>query len=323
MRLPSLPSLPAGLALLPLRLFLGGTFVYAGVQKLSDPGFLTDGAPSYIGSQLEAFASGTPGGPLLRALALPIPELAGVGVALFEILVGLLALCGLLTRGAALAGLALSTLLFLTASWKTRPYFLGPDLVFAFAWLPFVLAGAAGQPALDHVSMRRLRLRHRSAHRRVRIPSIERGEPLTRRGFVGAALGTAGAAALLAAGGATLARGAYRPPPRPQGAKAPTLGPEIAGAAELAPGQALLYPDPVEGTSDILIRTEDGTLTAFSAVCTHAGCEVAYRNGALHCPCHGGMFNAQTGAVEGGPPPTPLPARQVVERDGKVFAAGS
>lgn len=323
MRLRSLPSLPAGFALLPLRLFLGGTFVYAGVQKLSDPGFLTKGAPTYIGSQLEAFANGTPGGPLLHALAIPIPEVAGVGVALFEILVGLLALLGLLTRAAALAGLALSTLLFLTASWKTRPYFLGPDLVFAVAWLPFVLAGAAGQPALDHVNIRRPRLRLRTRGKRVRVPSIERGEPLTRRGFVGAALGTAGAAALLAAGGATLARGAYRAPARPKVAKTPALGPEIAGGAHLAPGQALLYADPVEGTSDILIRSEAGTLAAFSALCTHAGCELAYRNGALRCPCHGGVFNAQTGAVEAGPPPTPLPARQIVERDGKVYAARS
>src|SRR5919198_4438763 len=246
MRLRSLPSLPAGFALLPLRLFLGGTFVYAGVQKLSDPGFLTKGAPTYIGSQLEAFANGTPGGPLLHALAIPIPEVAGVGVALFEILVGLLALLGLLTRAAALAGLALSTLLFLTASWKTRPYFLGPDLVFAAAWLPFVLTGASGQPALDHVSMRRLRVRRGAARRRVRIPSIERGEPMTRRGFVGAALGTAGAAALLAAGGATLARGAYRPPRRPKPAKAVVPGPEIVGGAELPPGQALIYTDPTE-----------------------------------------------------------------------------
>ena len=30
-------------------------------------------------------------------------------------------------------------LLFLTASWHTTPYFLGPDLIFTFAWLPFVL----------------------------------------------------------------------------------------------------------------------------------------------------------------------------------------
>jgi len=47
-------------ALLPLRLFLGVTFVYAGVQKLGDPGFLHAGAPTYIGTQLEGFAGGTP-----------------------------------------------------------------------------------------------------------------------------------------------------------------------------------------------------------------------------------------------------------------------
>src|SRR5204862_5403475 len=77
--------LPPGLALVPLRLFLGVTFVYAGAQKLLDPGFLHDGASSYIGTQLEGFAAGTPGGGLLRALALPHPMLAGVGVAIAEI----------------------------------------------------------------------------------------------------------------------------------------------------------------------------------------------------------------------------------------------
>ena len=41
-------------ALLPLRLFLGGTFVYAGIQKLSDPGFLHSEAPTYIGTQQHA-----------------------------------------------------------------------------------------------------------------------------------------------------------------------------------------------------------------------------------------------------------------------------
>src|SRR5436305_2001687 len=38
-------SLAPGAALFPLRLFLGLTFIYAGVQKLSDPGFLHPGAP--------------------------------------------------------------------------------------------------------------------------------------------------------------------------------------------------------------------------------------------------------------------------------------
>ncbi len=141
-----------GLALLPLRAFLGGTFTYAGIQKLADPGFLHPGAPTYIGTQLQGFASGTPGGFILRAFALPHPVLAGIGVAIIEIVVGLFAALGLLTRPAAVAGMGLSVLLFLTASWDTSPYFLGPDLVFAFAWLPFALSGAAGQPALTTCS---------------------------------------------------------------------------------------------------------------------------------------------------------------------------
>jgi thiosulfate dehydrogenase (quinone) large subunit len=69
-----------GIALLPLRLFLGATFVYAGVQKLSDPGFLHPGAPSYIGTQLVGFANGSPGGFILRTFAIPHPiERVGVG----------------------------------------------------------------------------------------------------------------------------------------------------------------------------------------------------------------------------------------------------
>ena len=66
-------SSPA-LALFPLRLFLGVTFVYAGIQKLTDPGFLHPGAPTYIGTQLHGFAAGTPGGFLLRDLRDPPPR---------------------------------------------------------------------------------------------------------------------------------------------------------------------------------------------------------------------------------------------------------
>jgi thiosulfate dehydrogenase (quinone) large subunit len=315
MRLPRPPVPPAlspGLALFPLRLFLGGTFVYAGIEKLVDPGFLVEGAPTYIGSQLEAFAAGTPGGFILRTFAEPIPEVAGVGVALTEIAIGLLAFFGLLTRAAAIGGFGLSMLLFLTASWKTRPYFLGPDLAFAFAWLPFVLTGATGQPALDHMTVRELRLRLSARPRRVPLPVVERGEALSRRAFLAVGLGATGALALIAAAGASLTRGTYRRP-----AAAPS-GVEIPGAAELAPGEALTFG--ATGDPNILIRAEDGSYSAFSALCTHGGCEVTYRDGRLLCPCHGGIFNATTGAVEGGPPPTPLPVRRVVTRDGSVFS---
>ena len=114
------------MALFPLRLFLGVTFVYAGIQKLSDPGFLHAGAPTYIGIQLHGFAAGTPGGFLLRTFALPHPELAGIGVAITEIMIGLLVTAGLFTRVAAAGGMCLNLILFFTASWHTTPVLPGP-----------------------------------------------------------------------------------------------------------------------------------------------------------------------------------------------------
>ena len=202
MRTP--PPLSAGAGLLPLRLFLGVTFVYAGVHKLADGGFLRAGSDTYIGSQLEAFAEGTPGGWLLETFALPQPVLAGIGVALAEVAIGLLAIAGRFTRATALAGLGLSLVLFLTASWHTRPYFLGSDIVFAFAWLPFALAGASGQPALDH----RVRRRALRLGRRGRLVVPVSGELLTRRAAVLQALGLTAAATSVIAGVSFLARGA-------------------------------------------------------------------------------------------------------------------
>src|SRR5438309_7170127 len=201
--------------MLPLRVFLGVTFVYAGVQKLSDPGFLHPGAPAYIGTPLKGFASGTPGGFLLRAFALPDPKLAGVGVALLELAVGLLVVSGLLTRAAAAVGLGPNLVLFLTASWKTSPYFLGSDIVFVFAWLPFVLAGAAGQPAVDHVLGRWAAEGPPWARGRAggSVPSRRAGRAsapaFTRRRVITEALGLTGLATIALGGISALAKGSY------------------------------------------------------------------------------------------------------------------
>jgi thiosulfate dehydrogenase [quinone] large subunit len=292
--------MPPGLALLPLRLFLGATFVYAGVYKLSDAGFLHPGADTYIGDQLKGFAEGTPGGPLLEALALPDPQLAGVGVAVGEILVGLLAVAGRFTRASAACGLALSVVLFLTASWHTRPYFLGSDIVFAFAWLPFVLAGAAGQPALDN-------------HPRV----VPEGPGVTRRTAILHGLGFAAAATVAISGLSLLFRGAL---PAPARARTRATGVSIADAASLAPGDAVHFTNPADGGPALLIRAADGALSAYSATCTHAGCEVGWRQGEIRCPCHHARFDPATGEPTRGPARGALTPIRVVERSGKIIA---
>jgi thiosulfate dehydrogenase (quinone) large subunit len=305
-------------ALLPLRVFLGVTFVYAGVHKLSDPGFLTSGAPTYIGTQLEAFSDGTPAGFVLRELALPAPELAGVGVALLEIGVGVLALAGVSMRAAAAAGLGLNLLLFLTATWRTSPYFLGSDIVFAFAWLPFLLAGAEGQPTLDELLRRRpLRRRH--------APALGPAA-VTRRAALGQALALAAGATAAIAGGAALARGSYQRSrlaagaARAPGGRAPAGFAAVAESSALRPGDALRFDDPASRKPALLLRTPEGRAAALSAVCTHAGCEVEWREGTIECPCHGAVFDPASGAPRQGPARDPLARLSVIEQDGRIYA---
>jgi cytochrome b6-f complex iron-sulfur subunit len=63
-----------------------------------------------------------------------------------------------------------------------------------------------------------------------------------------------------------------------------------------------------DGKPIIIAQPAKGTVKAFSAICTHQGCTVAPAGAQLHCPCHGSVFNAETGAVIQGPAPSPLPA---------------
>lgn len=143
-------------ALLPLRLFLGVTFVYAGLQKLTDPQYFKTSAPGYIGKQIAGFAHGSPIGGFLLHIAFPHAMLFGALVAYGELAIGLGALVGLLFRPAACFGALLSLTFFLSASWRVYPYFYGADVVFLFGWVTLLLAGplAGGWPAFDALLVR-------------------------------------------------------------------------------------------------------------------------------------------------------------------------
>lgn len=129
-------------ALLPLRIFLGVTFVYAGLDKLTDSAFMSATGTGSIG-ELMAGVRDTSAIPALVDLALKNPEGFGYAIAFGELAVGIGTLLGLLARLAALGGALISLSLWLTVSWQTDPYYYGNDLAYLMAWLPLVLAGAS------------------------------------------------------------------------------------------------------------------------------------------------------------------------------------
>ena len=70
----------------------------------------------------------------------------------------------------------------------------------------------------------------------------------------------------------------------------------------------------------VVTQPAAGQFRAFSAVCTHVGCicnRVA--NGTIDCPCHGSTFKVTDGAVVTGPAASPLAAKSIAIKDGKIL----
>lgn len=306
----------------PLRMFLGLTFLYAGLQKISDPGFLQPGASTYIGTQLQGFSAHSPIGFLIDVFALPVPQLTGVGVIGVELAIGALVLLGLATRWAAAAGALLSFVLFLTASWAVQPYFLGSDSIYAVAWITLVLVGDQGvltvRPLLFGPSA--------TPTRRLAQADAQRRRFLVQAGS--AAVAAVWILALLPrskfSGQQAGQGGGGTPAPGPTPVATPT-GTRIGALADLKSQGFLNFADPATGDPAVAVSLSGGGVVAFDAVCTHAGCEVAYDTNLklLACPCHGAEFDpTRQAAVVAGPAPTPLaPIALQVGADGGVYAA--
>ncbi|NJQ18006.1 DoxX family protein [Streptomyces bohaiensis] len=132
---------------LPLRLFLGATFLYAGLDTFFSGGPFShvdrDTLHSMLGAGRDSSAA-----PRLVDLVLENSGAALTLVAVVEIAVGALVLLGLLTRPAALVGAGLALGLWLTVSWGTNPYYFGNDLPYAVGFLTLALTGA-GAFSLD------------------------------------------------------------------------------------------------------------------------------------------------------------------------------
>ena len=129
-------------ALLPLRVFLGVTFIYAGLDKLTDSAFMKSSGSGSIGETMRGVRDSS-AIPALVDLALKNPVGFGWAIALGELAVGIGTLIGLFGRLAALGGALISLSLWLTVSWASDPYYYGNDLAYLMAWIPLVLAGAS------------------------------------------------------------------------------------------------------------------------------------------------------------------------------------
>ena len=78
----------------------------------------------------------------------------------------------------------------------------------------------------------------------------------------------------------------------------------------------------VESTVGVLmiVQPTRGKFAAYSAICTHAGCEVSRATAqAIICTCHNSQFSTASGAVLSGPAGRALKSYEVVERSGLLF----
>jgi cytochrome b6-f complex iron-sulfur subunit len=89
--------------------------------------------------------------------------------------------------------------------------------------------------------------------------------------------------------------------------------------ADVPAGGAVAAKD-ASGAPIVVSRSSSGGPVAFSAICTHMGCQVAPAGNQLACPCHGSHFDALTGAVLQGPATKPLPSVAVHVENGQVVA---
>lgn len=320
----------SGMLTLPLRLFVGGTFLYAGLYKLLDPTFFDPSSPTSMVAQLQGFARLSPLGPIISAVGVPFAAPIGLLIALAEIGIGLGALTGLAFRLAAFGGLAMSLLFYLTSSWSITPYFLGPDLPYAAAWLSLLLVGDGGvMRVADTAWFRGFLPREVPVGRRARARQPERVDPTRRRiievgmlaaltvvvGGAGAFLrrtGSPGGVAVGAGATPSLTPGATQGPLPTTGSTVPptpaTGGATLTTLKSLESAGSFTFFDPITGDPGVLISMPGGTVAAFDTICPHAGCTVEYveQYGALLCPCHGAAFDATSGQALQGPTETPL-----------------
>jgi len=98
----------------------------------------------------------------------------------------------------------------------------------------------------------------------------------------------------------------------------------VALGSALPVNSSVLFRYPTEADPCILVRGKDGSLSAYSQVCTHLSCAVVHRpeEEVLFCPCHHGYFDVTGGHPIAGPPTRRLPRITLEHAGDVIFATG-
>jgi thiosulfate dehydrogenase [quinone] large subunit len=261
-----------------LRAWLSFTWIYAGWDKATDPGFLTKGATGFIGDQLIGFSTNSPVSWLFNNLS-EHAIAVGIFVIFSEFAVGIATLLWIAPTSAAFGGFITSIILWLASTFYVSPFFLASNTAYAVLWLVYFLTLVGNRRTIDVALDRRGAIR------------------------IGGLSVAAIAAALV---GKVFAQVSENSTITLSGSS------QIIKLAKINVGETHQFALS-NGMPAILFRTKTGVF-AYSATCTHQGCTVAYESSkkSLYCPCHGAEFDPfKNGGVITGPTRDALPTVKV------------
>ena len=261
-----------------IRFWLGFTWLFAAWNKATDPGFLTASSTTFIGTQLTGYSTQSPIGFVFERL-IDYPSQVGIFVMISEFSIGLATIFWVVPSMAAFGGFSMSIGLWLATSFRVDPYFLASDTAYAVLWLSYLL--------------------NIKNNRKGFAMSIER------RGVM--RVGIIGALAVAFAG-----VGRFFTPKSSQDNASAATKVRIVKLGALKVGATKNFAL-ANGAPAILFRTKTGVF-AYSSICTHQGCTVAYlpSSKVLKCPCHSSEFDPFKSAnVVAGPATSKLPSVKV------------